>query len=44
MPLINSKTEFKLKCCAFSAAGNDIQMLILILLILLSNTQNYMFL
>ena len=44
MPLINCKTEFKFKCSVLSAAGNDIQMLTLILLILLSKTQNYMFL
>ena len=45
--LINCKVELKLKsikCCVLSIAGADMQMLILIILLLLSKTQNYMFL
>ena len=45
--LINCKVELKLKwtkCCVLSIAGADMQMLILIILFLLSKTQNYMFL
>ena len=45
--LINCKVELKIKstkCCVLSVAGADMQMLILIILFLLSKTQNYMFL
>ena len=47
MPLINCKVELKLKCakhCVLSAAGADNKDVILVILFLLSKTQNYLFL